>query len=148
MWMLAWRSAGWEPDCHSPGAPAPPPCLTGTPPKFPGSPLFAHSLHELSHSQTHTHKHARTHALAGSGWMSALFPAVPCCSIRGFWRSSSWQFGWKRSEGRRKEVRDGVAMALFSPSTWKTLPRLRVLLLRLFGPSLFAPPAVLFSSFY
>lgn len=35
---------------------------------------------------------------------------------------------------------------LFASSTWKTLPRVRVLLLRLFRSSLFAPAAVVWES--
>lgn len=42
------------------------------------------------------------------------------------------EFGWKRSEGRRKEVRDGAVTALFPLlPLGETLPRRRVLLLRL-----------------
>lgn len=88
-------------------SPRPACLLTGTPPKFPGSPLSAHSLHELSHTHTHTYTFTHTESLHVGANVCTL-SAVPRLPKSGCLISQSaaslvvteFGNGWRRSEER------------------------------------------------
>ena len=135
---LASLSVSWSPR---------PACLlTGTPPKLPGSPLPAHSLHELSHTHIHTHIPTHTESLrVGADRLSG-----GCSSLRrypGYRRSGLFGFAgcgeprrdrvlgkrlkeekWRREE--EEKVGDGVQKneCFLSLCVWKLYRVLAVLL--------------------
>lgn len=104
---LASLSVSWSPR---------PACLlTGTPPKLPGSPLSAHSLHELSHTHIHTHipTHTRSRCVSERTVCRGLLFSSPLPRLpkkRLVWfrrlrRASSWQSFGETAEGG--EVKEG-----------------------------------------